>query len=83
MSEDDLSSAVPQLDERSVRALRAAEEWIGDDVQGVAIGSTGEGEPCVVVYALAPESERVRQLPSECEGLPVRVETGDAFEAGG
>jgi hypothetical protein len=82
MSEDDeLHAGIPSLDNLSRRALSAAEEWIGGDIQGVAIGATDDGEPVVVVYALDPASAAVQALPQECEGLPVRVETGDAFRA--
>ena len=80
MSEnDDLYAEVPSLDQRSRRALTVAEKWIGEGIAGVAIGATDDGEPAVVVYALDPASADVRSLPDECEGLPVRVETGDAF----
>lgn len=80
MSEDeDLYAEIPALEDRSRRALSAAEQWIGEDIQGVAIGATDDGGPVVVVYALHPDSATVRSLPQECEGLPVRVETGDAF----
>ena len=82
MSEDaDLYAEIPTLDDRSRRALAAAEQWIGQDIQGVAIGATEDGDPVVVVYALDPDSAGVGSLPRECEGLPVRVETGDAFRA--
>ncbi|MPZ60308.1 MAG: hypothetical protein GEU93_03215 [Propionibacteriales bacterium] len=83
MSEEDLRAEVPAVDERSRRALESAQEWVGDGVQGVAIGATESGEPCVVVYVLEPEAPAVQRLPDECEGLPVRVERGDAFTAGG
>lgn len=80
MSEDEeLHAEIPSLDDRSRRALSAAEQWVGEDVQGVAIGATDDGEPVVVVYALHPDSATVRSLPQECEGVAVRVETGDAF----
>lgn len=80
MSEDDdLYAEIPSLDDRSLRALSAARQWIGEDIQGVAIGATEDGDPAVVVYSLDPASAAVRSLPSEFEGLPVRVETGDAF----
>ena len=83
MGHDDLWAEVPELDEQSRRALAVANQWIGGDVQGVAIGATDAGERCVVVYALDPNSAAVRALPEQCEELPVRVETGDAFQAGG
>lgn len=81
MGDDELRAEVPVLDEQSRRALTSAEQWIGDGVQGVGIGATPDGAPCVVVYALAPQSDAVRALPERCEGLPVRVETGDSFTA--
>lgn len=81
--DDDLYAEIPSLDERSRRALSAAERWIGAGIQGVAIGAADDGEPVVVVYALDPGSAAVRSLPQECEGLAVRVETGDAFTAQG
>lgn len=81
MSSDDLWREVPALDERSRQALTTAETWIGGAVQGVAIGSTEQGEPCVVVYTTDPRSPEVQDLPETCEGLPVRVEGGDAFRA--
>jgi len=81
MSEDDLRKAIPMLDEQSQRALAAAQQWIGTDVQGVAIGTMASGATCVVVYVLDPDSDEVRSLPRQCEGLPVRVEPGDQFTA--
>ncbi|MFE6509188.1 hypothetical protein ACFVDI_01030 [Nocardioides sp. NPDC057767] len=79
MSDDDLYGEIPSLDERSRRALMVAEKWIDEGIAGVAIGAAEDGGPAVVVYALDPGSAAVRSLPQECEGLPVRVETGDAF----
>ncbi|MBD8870183.1 hypothetical protein [Nocardioides donggukensis] len=81
--DDDLTAAVPRLDAESQRALGVAETWLGDDVQGVGIGATEAGDRCVVVHVLDPTSEQVRSLPEECEGLPVRIEPGDGFRAGG
>lgn len=78
-SDDDLYADVPALDERSRRALTVAEKWIGEGIEGVGIGAADDGGPAVVVYPLDPASAAVRSLPQECEGLPVRVETGDAF----
>lgn len=77
--DDDLNAEVPALDERSRHALTVAEKWIGKGIEGVAIGAAEDGGPAVVVYAVDPAAETVRDLPQECEGLPVRVETGDAF----
>ena len=81
MSEDDLYAEIPSIDERSRRALMVAEKWIGEDIQGVAIGVAADGGPELVVYALDSSSAGARAVPQECEGLPVRVETGDAFRA--
>lgn len=83
MSNEDLWGAVPELDEQSRRALATAETWLGEDIQGVAIGRTDQGDRCVVVYTLDPTSAAVRSLPEEFEGLPVRVESGDAFRTEG
>ncbi|NGN93904.1 hypothetical protein G5C66_14265 [Nocardioides sp. KC13] len=81
MSDDDLYAEIPIIDERSRHALTVAEKWIGEGIEGVAIGAAEDGGPAVVVYAVDPTSDAVRSLPKECEGLPVRVETGDAFSA--
>lgn len=81
--DEELQAAVPELDERSRRALAAAEAWVGGDIQGVAIGADESGEPEVVVYAVAGDSGAVRGLPAECQGLPVRIESGDAFTTEG
>jgi hypothetical protein len=83
MSSDELWSQVPEIDDQSRRALATAEGWVGDQVQGVAIGATDDGRPCVVVYTSDPTSVQVQQLPGQCEGLPVRVERTDNFSAGG
>ncbi|MFE6649996.1 hypothetical protein ACFVJS_25790 [Nocardioides sp. NPDC057772] len=80
-ADDDLYAEVPALDERSRHALTVAEKWIGKGVEGVAIGAAEDGGPAVVVYAVDPAAEAVRHLPQECEGLPVRVETGKASGA--
>lgn len=78
---DDLHAAMPALDEASRRALDTAGDWVGGDIHGVAIGETQDGRPALVVYAFDAGSPTVQALPSECQGLPVRVETGDAFAA--
>jgi hypothetical protein len=82
-ADDDLYAEIPALDERSRRALTVAEKWIGEGIEGVAIGAADNGGQAVVVYAVDPASEAVRSLPQECEGLPVQVETGDAFRTEG
>jgi hypothetical protein len=82
MSDDEeLWSQTPALDDQSRRALATAEGWIGDQVQGVAISATEDGQPCVVVYTLHPVSAHVQQLPAQVEGLPVQVVSTDAFSA--
>ncbi|MDO8145303.1 MULTISPECIES: hypothetical protein [Isoptericola] len=81
MSEDDLIAGIPQEDPAVRDALATAEEWIGAEIQGVAVGETAQGEPCVVVYAPDPESPAVRELPSSLNDIPVRVEAGGPFLA--
>lgn len=58
-------------------ALAAASSWVGGLVHGVGIGETPDGHPCVVVFADTPPED----LPDEVEGLPVRVEVSDQFDA--
>lgn len=60
-----------------VAALTAASSWVGGPVQGVGIGETADGQPCVVVFADTPPDD----LPAQVEGLPVRVEGSDEFHA--
>lgn len=81
MSEDDLMAGIPQ-EEPAVRdALAVAEQWIGPEIQGVAVGETAQGDPCVVVYAPDPESPAVRDLPGSVNDIPVRVEAAGPFLA--
>ncbi len=79
---DDLWSAMPAVDERSRRAVEEASKLIGDKVQGVGIGATEDGDPCVVVYVDAARAASA-SLPERIEGLPVVVQPGDAFFAEG
>jgi hypothetical protein len=83
MDEEGLRALEPGLDDRERRALAIAQDWIGDGVQGVAIGADEAGKSVVVVYANAPDCEAVRRLPSHVEGLAVRVEYGGTFTVGG
>jgi hypothetical protein len=83
MTDDDLQAEIPRLDDQSARALEAAQAWLGGDVQGVAIGTDDADTPVIIVYVREPGSATIQALPSTCEGLAVRVETGDAFTAEG
>ncbi len=58
-------------------ALATASSWVGGSVHGVGIGETTDGHPCVVVFADA----RPVDLPDEVDGLPVRVEVSNQFDA--
>lgn len=79
MSESDLHAEVPHLSEAERRALDSAEHWVGGDVNGVGIGATAQGEPCVVVFVRTRESASVTALPERIEGLPVLIEVGEEF----
>lgn len=82
MSNDDLWAEIPRLDGAQQRALDHAMGWVGGEVHGVGIGATVDGDPCVVVYARSRLSVEVRELPTECEGIPVRIEESGDFDAG-
>ncbi|MEG3616598.1 hypothetical protein [Isoptericola haloaureus] len=81
MSEEDLDAGVPQVDPAVRDALTTAEGWIGPEIQGVAVGETAQGDPCLVVYAPDPESPAVRELPPAVGDVPVRVEAAGPFAA--
>ena len=63
-------------------SLHEAEAFMAqhDEVHGVGVGETEQGEACVVLFA---ERMRTDAVPKSLDGLPVRVEDSDPFVAGG
>lgn len=74
MDEEYFHAAVPQLSDRQRRALAEAEQWIGGNIQGVAIGATVEGSECVGAYVEESGGTQTRDLPATFQGVPVQIE---------
>jgi hypothetical protein len=54
------------------------QEWLNwPGVEGVAVGVTETGEPCIVVYT--SKHFAVTRIPEWVEGFPVRVERSGQF----
>lgn len=57
---------------------RHAERLIAiDGIQGIYVGQTDEGEPCLVIMATVPAAQLATSVPDSLEGWPVRIESGD------
>lgn len=63
-----------------VPALTEADAFMTgrDEVHGVGIGATEEGERCVVLFAAGLPEDMV---PDRLDGLPVRVQESDSIVA--
>ena len=48
-----------------------------DGVQGIYVGETEEGEPCLVIMATVAAEELKEAVGDTLEGWPVRIESGD------
>ena len=48
-----------------------------DGIQGIYVGQTDGGEPCLVIIATVPAEELADAVPDSLEGWPVRIESGD------
>ena len=46
-------------------------------IQGVGIGQTADGQPCVLILATVPAEELAGAVPDSLEGWPVRIDSGD------
>ncbi len=74
---DGLGEPAETITDQEASALAEAAAWVGGEVSAVGLGSTDDGDPCVVVYASAQAAE----LPAEVAGLPVRVVVTDPILA--
>ncbi|MGH3345434.1 MAG: hypothetical protein ACRDO4_00505 [Nocardioides sp.] len=77
LSDDGLSEPAETITDQEAAALAEAVGLVGGEVSAVGLGSTDDGDPCVVVYASAQASD----LPAEVAGLPVRVVVSDPILA--
>ena len=75
--DDGLEHPVESVPDQEAAALAEAQDLLGGEVSAVGLGSTDDGDPCVVVYASADSAD----LPSEVGGLPVRVVVSDPILA--
>ena len=77
LSDDGLGERAETLTDQEAAALAEAAGLVGGEVSAVGLGSTDDGDPCVVVYASAQATD----LPTEVAGLPVRVVISDPILA--
>lgn len=57
---------------------RHAERLIAiEGIQGIAVGATDEGDPCLLILATVPAEELSGVLGDSLEGWPLRIESGD------
>ena len=75
--DDGLNHPAETITDQEATALAEAQNLVGGEVSAVGLGSTDDGDPCVVVYASADSAG----LPSEVGGLPVRVVVSDPILA--
>jgi len=72
--------AAPVNQERSIddTLARNAERLIAiEGIQGVAVGETEDGAPCLVILATVPAADLADAVGDSLEGWPVRIESGD------
>ena len=48
-----------------------------DGIQGIYVGATDEGDPCLVIMATVPADELADAVGDSLEGWPVKIESGD------
>jgi hypothetical protein len=48
-----------------------------EGIQGIYVGQTDEGKPCLVIMATVPADQLADVVPDSLEGWPVRIESGD------
>ena len=48
-----------------------------EGIQGIYVGATDAGDPCLVILATVPEEELADAVGDSLEGWPVKIESGD------
>ena len=48
-----------------------------EGIQGIYVGQSDEGRPCLVIMATVPAEALADVVPDSLEGWPVRIESGD------
>jgi len=48
-----------------------------EGIQGIAVGETPAGEPCLLIFATVPAAQLSEVVGDSLEGWPVRIESGD------
>ena len=66
------SESIDETLERHAERLMAH-----DGIQGIYVGQTDAGEPCLVIMATVPAEALAELVPDSLEGWPVRIESGD------
>lgn len=67
---------VAAIKERHEKELMALE-----DVVGLGVGVSSQGQPCIVAFLRRLTSELEARIPSTIEGVPVEIEEVGEFEA--
>lgn len=68
-------SESPSIDD--VLARHSESLMAHDGIQGIYVGQTSAGDPCLVVMATVPADSLSGVVPDSLEGWPVRIESGD------
>jgi len=66
------SESIDATLERHAERLLAIE-----GIQGVYVGATEDGDPCLVIMATVPAEELADAVGDSLEGWPVKIESGD------
>ena len=66
------SESIDATLERHAERLLAIE-----GIQGIYVGATDEGDPCLVIMATVPAEQLADAVGDSLEGWPVKIESGD------
>lgn len=79
----EFEAAIPRVSESMARAIEAAEQLLGDGIEGVGQGTTSDGSETVTVMVARLTPELEERIPDEIEGFPVEIVETGVFQAGG
>lgn len=76
---DPVPEASPvQRDSIDATLERHAERLMAiDGIQGIAVGETEAGDPCLLILATVPADDLAGVVGDSLDGWPIRIESGD------